>query len=255
MSTSNPSHVGFESTPRDQQVGSRRRIKPFASRRLRRFLTEQGLTRLAGLLLGGRTRPRPKENGMSPSSELPTERQLRYLRALALATGTTFCQPATRGQASREIDRLRLRDRAPEISRPEQDAIEQEQLTYATSVHPEEVSGFGSSASWRNNGARPPRPARPPRDAGKPTEMARYNLSAEERVIYGERIHGRLRVTDRPCAAPGRSYVVEHDLEQDGSPALIALLADYIERARELDEVPMASMVVRQLLGTASGGA
>jgi hypothetical protein len=192
---------------------------------------------------------------MSPSSDLPTERQLRYLRALALASATTFCQPATRREASREIDRLRLRDRAPETTGPEQDAIEHEQLTYATAVHPREVSGFGSSASWRTNGSRPPRPGRPPRDACEPTEMARYKLSAGERVIYGERIHGRVRVTDRPCAAPGRSYVVEHDLEQDGYPALIALLADYIERARELDEVPMASAVVRQLLGTASRGA
>jgi hypothetical protein len=191
---------------------------------------------------------------MSPSSDLPTERQLRYLRALALASGTTFCQPATRREASREIDRLRLRDRTPEPSRPEQDAIEREQFTYATAVHPDEVSGFGSSASWRTDGARPPRPPRP-RDAEESTEIARYKLSGGERAIYGERVNGRLRVIDRPGAAPGRSYVIEHDLEQDGYPALVALLADYIERARELDEVPMASAVVRQLLPTASRGA
>jgi hypothetical protein len=192
---------------------------------------------------------------MSPSSDLPTERQLRYLRALALATGTTFCQPTTRRQASREIDRIQLQDRLPQTPRPDQDAIEHEQFTYATAVHPDEVSGFGSSASWRTNGARPPRSPRPPRNAGKPTAIARYKVSGGDRVIYGERVDGRLRVTDRPLAAPGCSYVVEHDLGQDGYPALVALLADYIERARELDEVPMASAVVRQLLGTASRGA
>lgn len=192
---------------------------------------------------------------MSTSVVLPTERQLRYLRALAAKSATTFCQPATRRQASHEIDRLRQRDHSPEIPRPERDAIEREQLTYATAVHPEEVSGFGSSASWRMNGASPPRPARPPRDVERPTEIARYKLSAGERVIYGERVSGAIRVTDRPCAEPGRSYVVEHDLKHDGYPALIALLADYIERAREFDEVPMASAVVRQLLGPVSLGA
>lgn len=193
---------------------------------------------------------------MSPSSDLPTERQLRYLRALALASGTTFCQPATRRQASREIDRMRLRDRSLEMSRPEQDATEREQLTYATAVHPDEISGFGSSASWKTNGPPPQRPARPPRGAQEPTEIGRYKLTAGQRVIYGERVNGRLRVTDRPSApAPGPSYVVEHDLEDDGHSALLALLADYIQRALELDEVPMASATVRQLLGTASRGA
>lgn len=192
---------------------------------------------------------------MSPSSDLPSERQLHYLRALALRSGTTFCPPATRAQASHEIDRLQLRDRSPRVSRLEQDVIEQQQLSYATAVHPEEVSGFGSSATWRTNGGRPPRPARGRGDASRSTEIARYEVSGGERIIHGERVNGRVRVTDRPCVAPGRSYVVEHDLEQDGYPALMALLKDYIERAREFDEVPMASAVVRQLLGPATRGA
>lgn len=191
---------------------------------------------------------------MSPALDLPTERQLRYLRALALASGTTFCQPATRRQASREIDRMRLHDRSPDVSRPEQDAIEREQLTYATAVQPDEVSGFGSSASWRGNDPRPPRPTQPAKDAEQSTELAHYKLSGGTRIIYGQRVDGRLKITDRPANEPGHSYVVEHDLGRDGHPALIALLADYILRARELDEVPMASAAVRRLLGMASGG-
>ena len=36
----------------------------------------------------------------------PTRRQLAYLRSLAERTGQTFAYPHTRGQASREIQRL-----------------------------------------------------------------------------------------------------------------------------------------------------
>ena len=37
----------------------------------------------------------------------PTQRQLAYLRSLADRTGQTFAYPHTRGQASREIQRLK----------------------------------------------------------------------------------------------------------------------------------------------------
>ena len=37
----------------------------------------------------------------------PTQRQLAYLRSLATRTGQTFANPHTRGQASREIQRLK----------------------------------------------------------------------------------------------------------------------------------------------------
>ena len=44
------------------------------------------------------------------ASDRPTAKQLRYLRALAEQTGTTFTPPTTRGQASEAIDALRRRD-------------------------------------------------------------------------------------------------------------------------------------------------
>ena len=44
---------------------------------------------------------------MSQRSDQPTPRQLRYLRILAERTGTTFANPSTRGEASREIRRLK----------------------------------------------------------------------------------------------------------------------------------------------------
>ena len=43
------------------------------------------------------------------ASDRPTAKQLRYLRALAERTGTTFATPTTRCQASEAIDELTRR--------------------------------------------------------------------------------------------------------------------------------------------------
>ena len=80
------------------------------------------------------------------------------------------------------------------------------------------------------------------------TELGRYSVSSGERVIYGQRINGGVRITDRPAVGEGRSYLVERELEQDGYSALKALIADYIEQARRLDASPMASSIVRREL-------
>jgi hypothetical protein len=78
-------------------------------------------------------------------------------------------------------------------------------------------------------------------------ELARYSITGGERILYGERIDGVVRVTDRPAVGPsGRSYHVERGLERDGYLALKALVADYIRRARKRDEIPMAARVVRR---------
>jgi hypothetical protein len=74
---------------------------------------------------------------------------------------------------------------------------------------------------------------------GERVELARYRISAGERVIYGQRIDGVVRVTDRPAGGPGRSYLVERELEQDGNSALKALVRDYLAQASAHDEVPM----------------
>jgi hypothetical protein len=74
---------------------------------------------------------------------------------------------------------------------------------------------------------------------GKRTELGRYTISAGERVLYGQRISGTVRVTDRPASGRGRSVLVERGLEQDGYAALRALVADYIEQAERHDEIPM----------------
>jgi hypothetical protein len=79
---------------------------------------------------------------------------------------------------------------------------------------------------------------------GERVELARYTVSAGERVLYGQRVLGVVRVTDVPLAPRGRAYVVERGLEEEGAnanAALQALIADYVRQASVLDEVPMAA--------------
>ena len=89
---------------------------------------------------------------------------------------------------------------------------------------------------------------RPDVAIGERVELARYTVCAGERIIYGQRIDGVVRITDRPASdGTGRSYLVERELEQEGPgayAALQALLADYLAQASVLDRVPMASSVV-----------
>ena len=183
---------------------------------------------------------------MSPAvaEASPSTKQLRYLRSLALQTATTFVAPTSRRQAGSEIARLtKLRERgaAPNF---EDLPDGQESFAYATTVAPDEVTGFGANTSWSHRSA-PSIPAPPPSaQVGERTELARYIVADSERVIYGQRINGHVRVTDRPASGSGRSYLVERELERDGYAALKALVTDYLAQARALDAVPMAASAV-----------
>ena len=103
-------------------------------------------------------------------------------------------------------------------------------------------------ASWRRDSSPATNPATPARRVGERTELARYEVSSGERVLYGQRINGCVRITDRPASGSGRSYLVERELEQDGYSALKALVADYTHQARVLDLIPMASSTVHHEL-------
>jgi hypothetical protein len=72
-------------------------------------------------------------------------------------------------------------------------------------------------------------------------------VSAGERVLQEVTRSGRVNVTDCPISGAGRSYVVEREATADDD-AVCAQVADYLEQARLLDDVPMASSAVRQLL-------
>jgi hypothetical protein len=84
----------------------------------------------------------------------PTRRQLAYLRSLANRTGQTFAYPRTFDQARNEIERLQ---RAQRSSRTER-AIERKDIADAiargpedaAAVRPDEVAGFGSTATWKD---------------------------------------------------------------------------------------------------------
>jgi hypothetical protein len=72
---------------------------------------------------------------------------------------------------------------------------------------------------------------------GPAVELARYRISAGERVVLGQRIRGVVRVTDRPADGQGRSYLVERELTSNAE--LQALVADYVEQAAVWDAVPV----------------
>ncbi len=190
---------------------------------------------------------------MTPSPKAsPTQRQLSYLRVLAAKTATTFAYPTTRAEASRQIERLRTLHAEPVTRGPHDEDSDSAHLVYATAVHDSEVSGFGSSASWRAGSRPASHPPLPMIRAGQPTELARYTVSSAERVLHGQQSDGRVSVTDSPACGGGRSYLIESDLELDDEGQLVALVADYIAQARELGEIPMASSAVRRLLDRAA---
>lgn len=86
----------------------------------------------------------------------PTPRQLRYLKDLAIRTGGSFTYPQTFAEADAQIKRLRKRrrsstsDRRREARQVSRDLAERR--GDAASIQPSEVSGYGSSATWRRAG-------------------------------------------------------------------------------------------------------
>jgi hypothetical protein len=89
---------------------------------------------------------------MASHDSRPTARQLRYLRQLAEQTGTTFTTPATRRQASQQIERLKQRSRSAGFERRDDRKAVSRGLAQdqpASSVRDDEISGYGSSATWR----------------------------------------------------------------------------------------------------------
>lgn len=180
------------------------------------------------------------------TTNAPTPRQLGYLKALAEQTGTSFSYPRSRGDAHREIDRLRALKAKGHARFQREPSIKTDPLVYATAAHSSEVSGFGSSAHWRTSPEVEPESIPQQPRIGERTELGRYTVSSGERVLYGQRINGAVRITDRPASGAGRSYIVEREMQVDGYSALQTLVSEYVEQARAFDAIPMASSVVRR---------
>jgi hypothetical protein len=181
---------------------------------------------------------------MSPHTRTPgaSPAQISYLKDLASQTGTTFTFPRSGNEAGREIKRLRAlkakRGRYLETPQLELDPIEQ---PYATEQKPGETIGYGATARRGDPTPRCTAPA--PRRTDEPFELGRYVTSSREpRALYGIRVEGKPRIIDAAAEGRGRIFTVERELrEKGGYGELKALVADYLERARALGCIPMAS--------------
>jgi hypothetical protein len=88
----------------------------------------------------------------------PTVKQLRYLKHLALAGGVSFAYPATRAQASAQIQALKRRAADPQSDRRhEQLEVSRDMALHRgddARVRDHEVSGWLGSATWAKEGDR-----------------------------------------------------------------------------------------------------
>ena len=69
-------------------------------------------------------------------------------------------------------------------------------------------------------------------------ELARYTITAGERVIYGQRIRGVVRLVDVPVRGRGRRYLIERELTSMAE--LEAIVADYLDQAARWNAIPAA---------------
>lgn len=84
---------------------------------------------------------------------------------------------------------------------------------------------------------------------GERTELARYTLrDGHERLLFGQRIDGVVRISDHPANGIGRRYLVERGLEQDGYGAVRALVADYVAQATKHGAIPAADNALDRYL-------
>ena len=166
-------------------------------------------------------------------------------------TGPARRSPSRRRSTGERRDRPAeadpaTRDGGPDRARVIADAIAAGPTchsgTRARDLRPRVLSHLGAQPP-PGTGCRAPSAgaaARTP-SVGKRTELARYRIPAGERVLYGQRVDGIVRLTDRPeglASASQRAYLVERDLQT--KPELDAVIADYLSQAAKLGEPPMA---------------
>ena len=72
-------------------------------------------------------------------------------------------------------------------------------------------------------------------------ELVRYSLSAGERVVYGQRVRGVVRLVDVPADGNGRRFVIERELTVMAE--LEAIVADYLEQAAAWDVIPARGLL------------
>ena len=73
---------------------------------------------------------------------------------------------------------------------------------------------------------------------GDRIELGRYTISAGERVIYGQRVLGVVRLLGVPAAGHGRRYLIERELTVMAE--LEAIVEDYLDQAARWQAIPAA---------------
>ena len=87
------------------------------------------------------------------------------------------------------------------------------------------------------------------RRSGAPRELGRYRITSGERVIYGQRVLGIVRVVDVPGGGRGRRYIIERGLTSKSE--LEAIVADYLQQATVWDAVPAEPVCLLEITGAA----
>lgn len=80
--------------------------------------------------------------------------------------------------------------------------------------------------------------------------LARYEISAGDRLICGQRVDGRVRLTDIPGHDGGRRYLIERGLTS--MRELEAIVADYLQQAAHWDAIPAETVCLDHLAAQAS---
>jgi len=69
-------------------------------------------------------------------------------------------------------------------------------------------------------------------------ELGRYTITAGERIVYGQRVLGVVRLVDAAADGHGRRYVIERGLTCMAE--LEAIVADYLQQAGLWGAIPAA---------------
>jgi hypothetical protein len=75
--------------------------------------------------------------------------------------------------------------------------------------------------------------------SGEPTVLASYDCDEGTRQLVGQRIDGRVALSDVPASDQGRVYLIERHLPSRAE--LDGLVADYLALAAQLDRPPLRS--------------
>jgi hypothetical protein len=83
--------------------------------------------------------------------------------------------------------------------------------------------------------------------ASERVELGRYTISAGERVLYGQRVLGIVRLVDVPASGCGRRYIIERGLTSIAE--LKAIVADYLQQAAMWDAIPAEPVCLLETTG------